>query len=150
MPATTKLGAPVTPASVAYTASNSEVTLTPRAKLTASKPEELVVNGALVTDTLGREIDGADDGKAGSDYIATVTGTRVAAGGIPLVRRQRQPASVADVVDHLLARDELTGLTRSGRTEEERGNPLAERPDREPSPAESTRHSSRNKRRARA
>ena len=62
-PATTKLGAPVAPASAVYNASNNSVTLTPRGKLTASKPEELIVNGALVTDTLGREIDGNDDGQ---------------------------------------------------------------------------------------
>ena len=39
--------------------SNNQVTLTPRVKLTSSKPEELIVNGALITDTLGRGIDGA-------------------------------------------------------------------------------------------
>ena len=47
-----------------------------RVKLTASKPEELIVNGTLVTDTLVREIDGADDGHPGTDYIATISGTR--------------------------------------------------------------------------
>ena len=57
--------------------------LTPRGKLAASKPEELIINGSLVTDTLGRAIDGADDGQAGSDYIATISGTRVTTGGIP-------------------------------------------------------------------
>jgi hypothetical protein len=51
------------------------VTPTPRGKLTASKPEELIVNGSLVTDTLGREIDGSDDGQPGGDYVATISGT---------------------------------------------------------------------------
>ena len=69
------------------------MTLTPRGKLIASKPEELIVNGALVTDTLGRGIDGNDDGQAGSDYIATISGTRVATGGIPLVQTERRPAN---------------------------------------------------------
>ncbi len=55
---------------------------TSRTKLTASKPEELIVNGTLLTDTLGREIDGADDGQAGSDYIATVSGNRLTTGEI--------------------------------------------------------------------
>ena len=81
----------------------------PRGKLALSKPEELIINGALVTDTLGREIDGADDGEAGSDYIAMITGTRVTGGGIPLVRSQRRSATVVDVVDHPLARGELAG-----------------------------------------
>ena len=107
-PATTKLGAAVSPASAAYSASNNQVTLVPRGKLTASKPEELIVTGALLTDALGREIDGDDDGQAGSDYVATVSGTRLTTGGLPLARTHRQTASVADVVDHLLDRGELT------------------------------------------
>jgi hypothetical protein len=44
-PATTKLGAPVHMASAVY--SNDQVMLTPRGKLTASEPEELIVNGSL-------------------------------------------------------------------------------------------------------
>jgi RHS repeat-associated protein len=114
-PATTKLGAPVAPASAAYNPSTNSVTLTPRATLTASKPEELIVNGALVMDMQGREIDGADDGQPGSDYIATITGARATAGGVPLVRSQRQPATVADMIDHLLAHGELAGLRHSHR-----------------------------------
>ncbi len=85
-PATTKLGAPVPPASAVYSASTDQVTLTPRGKLDASKREELIVNGTLIVDRLGREIDGADDGQAGSDYIATISGTRVTSGGLPSVR----------------------------------------------------------------
>ncbi len=75
-PATNKLGSPVPVASAVYSASDDEVILAPRTKLTASKPGELIVNGTLITDTLGREIDGADDGVAGSDYVATISGTR--------------------------------------------------------------------------
>ena len=44
-PATTKLGTPVTPASAVFTASNNQVTLTPRGTLNLTKPEELIVNG---------------------------------------------------------------------------------------------------------
>jgi alpha-L-arabinofuranosidase len=83
-PATTRLGRLVTPFSAVYTASNDEVTLTSRQKLSASKPEELIVSGSLLTDALGREIDGADDGVAGSDYTATINGFKARAGGIPL------------------------------------------------------------------
>ena len=54
-PATIKLGSPVPVASAIYNGSNEQVTLAPRTKLTASKPEELIVNGTLITDTLGRE-----------------------------------------------------------------------------------------------
>ena len=84
----------MTPASAVYTVSNNQVTLTPRATLNLTKPEELIVNAPLVTDTLGRPIDGNDDGQAGGDYIATFSGSRVTVGGVPAVRTQEQPANV--------------------------------------------------------
>ncbi len=114
-PATTKLGTPVTPASAVYTSSNNQVTLTPRGTLNLTKPEELIVNGALLIDTLGREIDGADDGQPGGDYIATISGSRVTVGGLPLARTGEQPATISAAIDALLARGDLTGLTRSPR-----------------------------------
>jgi hypothetical protein len=87
------------------------VTLPPRIKLGASKPEELIVNGASLTDTLGREIDGNDDGQPGGDFIATISGNRVTAGGVPVVRTE--PSTVEDAIDHLLARGELNESKRS-------------------------------------
>ena len=114
-PATTKLGSPVRPASAVYTASNNEVTLTPRIKLSGSKPEELIVIGTLLTDTLGRQIDGANDGVAGSDYIATITGSKVTTGGIPLARVQPTPRDIASAVDQLLAPGDFDGLPHSPR-----------------------------------
>ena len=115
-PATTKLGTPVPVASAVYTASNNQVTLTPRAKLAASKPEELIVNGSLILDTLGREIDGAGDGQAGSDYIATITGTRVTTGGLPSARMGPRSDGVTEVVDLLLAHGELIRAHHPTRT----------------------------------
>jgi hypothetical protein len=106
-PATTRLGSPFTPASAIYDASSLQVTLTFRGKLTASKPEELIVDGALVTDAWDREIDGNDDGQPGGDYIATIIGTQVNSGGLPLARVQLRSATLADAVDRLLARGEL-------------------------------------------
>jgi hypothetical protein len=87
--------------------------LTPRGKLVSSKPEELIINGALVTDPLGRGIDGAGDGVAGSNYIAIVSGTHVSTGGIPLAGLRRQPSSVAEIVDDLLAHGDLRGFAGS-------------------------------------
>ena len=75
-PPRTKLGRPVAPASAVYNASNDSVTLTPRGKLNLAKPEELIINAALVTDTLGRPIDGNDDGQPGGNYVATFGRTR--------------------------------------------------------------------------
>jgi hypothetical protein len=116
-PATTKLGSPVSVASAVYNPPNNSVTLLPSAKLTVTKPEELIIDGTLITDTLGREIDGNDDGVAGGDYIATISGSRVTPGGLPLARPKIQPVTVRDAIDDLLARGELTGLPRSMRTQ---------------------------------
>ncbi len=88
-PATSKLGKPVALASADFTASNNQVTLTPRGTLKLTKAEELLVDAPLVTDTLGREIDGNDDGQPGGDFIATISGSRVTVGGLPL--RETRP-----------------------------------------------------------
>ncbi len=109
------MGSPVKVASAVYTASNNEVTLTPRIKLSGSKPEELIVSGTLLTDTLGRQIDGANDGVAGSEYIAAVTGSKVTTGGIALVRVQPTARDIASAVDQLLARSDFDGLPYSPR-----------------------------------
>jgi hypothetical protein len=114
-PTTSRVGSPEPVASAAYDRANNRVTLYLRSKLTASKPEELIVNGALLSDWLDRGIDGANDGQNGSDYIATVTGTRVSAGGIPLVRTARRPATVVDAVDQLLAGGDLAVPRRPAR-----------------------------------
>lgn len=76
----------------------------------------MIVNDSLLTDMLGREIDCADDGQAGSDFIATISGKRVTAGGPPLSGTSQQPVALSNAIDAPLARGELTALTRSGRT----------------------------------
>jgi hypothetical protein len=111
-PAKTKRGAPVPVASAVYTSSNNQVMLTPHGALTASKPEELIVNGTLLTDTLGREIDGNDDGQPGGDLIATIRGSGVTEGGLPLARTSEQSATLPAAIDALLAGDELAAMTR--------------------------------------
>jgi hypothetical protein len=88
-PASTKLGAPESIESAVFNAADNSVTLTPRDKVTGSEQRELIVDGMLLTDTLGRDIDGAGDGQAGSDFIATIDGNRVTVGGIALARAKR-------------------------------------------------------------
>jgi hypothetical protein len=112
-PPTTKLGPLVPVASALYSAASNSVILMPRGRLAASKPEELIVNGTLLTDTLGRKIDGADDGQTGSDYIAIIVGGRAVGGGMPLARIQPQPATAPAAIDTLLAEGKLTGSLRS-------------------------------------
>jgi RHS repeat-associated protein len=66
----TTIGRSIPPATAVYNASNETVTLTLRGKPNLANPEQLTVDGALVTDGLGRLIDGSDDGKPGSNYVA--------------------------------------------------------------------------------
>ncbi len=110
-PAGTKLGATVASASALYSASNDSVTIIPRGTLSSTKPQELIVNAALVTDALGRPIDGNDDGQPGGDFIATISGRRVSAGGVPLARTQEQNA-IPTAIDALLAEGDLAEVTR--------------------------------------
>ena len=116
-PATTKLGAPVPLASAVYTSYTNQVTLTPRTALTPSKPEELIVNGTLLSDTLGREIDANNNGQPGGDYIATIKSGRATPGGTPLARKANPLASTPAAIDALLARNDLRELTRVLRRE---------------------------------
>ncbi len=118
-PPTTRLGPPLPPASVVYNSSNNQVTLLLRSTLNLTKPEELTVNATLVTDTLGREIDGDDDGQPGSDYIATINGSRVTPGGLPRARSPERSTTVPVTIDALLARGELADWTRTLRARRE-------------------------------
>jgi hypothetical protein len=54
-------------------------------------------------------------GKARSDYIAAINGTRVVTGGIPIARIQQQTATVTDAVDRLLASGKLARPKRPAR-----------------------------------
>jgi hypothetical protein len=109
-PSRIKLGTAVAPASTVYNASNHSVTLTPRGKLNAAKPEELTINATLVTDALGRPIDGNDDGQPGGNYVATFSRGGVTIGGVAAVRTGNQPATIPAAIDAVLARGELAGL----------------------------------------
>ena len=125
-PATSRLGTPITPASAVYSDSNYQVTLTPRGTLNLRKPEELIVNGALVTDTLGRPIDGNDEGQPGGDYIATISGSRVTV---------RVTLGASDgTAGHGPSRDRRPARSRRA----DRVDPLAACPERGPSRGKST------------
>jgi hypothetical protein len=89
----------------------NRVALRPRGTLSLTKPEELIVHGALVRDTFGRPIDRNDDRQAGGDSIATITGNRVRTGGVPVARTQHDPAADFAAIDLLMARGELAPQT---------------------------------------
>ena len=82
-------------------------------RLNLKKPAELIVNAMLITDAMGRDLDGNDDGQPGGDYIATLSGGRVSVGGLPSARTGERPATVPAAIDALLARGELIRLIRS-------------------------------------
>ena len=106
-PPGTKLGNPVTPASAVYADATHEVTLMLRGNQKRAKPQELVVIGSVLTDMMGRQVDGNGDGQQGGSYIATIRGSQVTKGGLPLARPRERTAMVPAAIDALLARGEL-------------------------------------------
>ncbi len=55
------------------------------------------------------------NGVGGSDYIATITGSKVTTGGIPLAQAQQLSVGVTDAVDRLLDRGEIGNSIHSAR-----------------------------------
>ena len=61
--------------SATYNAANDTVTLVPRKAFAVAKKPQLVVYGQDLADTLGRPIDGADNGQSGSNATAILAKT---------------------------------------------------------------------------
>jgi hypothetical protein len=57
-------------ASVQYNPSALTATLVPRSKLALTKPEQLQLTAALLTDAFGRALDGKHNGQPGSNFVA--------------------------------------------------------------------------------
>ena len=81
------------------------------------------MNAVLVTDALGRRIDGNDDGRLGGGYIATFGRTGATVGGVAAVRTLEQPATVTAEIDSMLARGEVAVFRRSLRIPRTRSDP---------------------------
>ena len=94
-----KLGKAVAPATAIYNASANTVTLTPKKALVLNPPEQLTINSSGLLDSLGRALDGNDDGLPGGKFIATLSKQ-----GITTARVGGEPSSrlAAPAVDHLL------------------------------------------------
>ena len=60
-----------------YDASARTLTLIPRRKLNLAQPERLTITASLLTDSLGRALDGDHDGRPGGDFVATLRGKSV-------------------------------------------------------------------------
>jgi hypothetical protein len=64
-------------ASARYDGSAHTVTLIPKQAFNEMQLQQLTVKSALLRDSLGRLIDGNDDGQPGGDFVATLNGTSV-------------------------------------------------------------------------
>lgn len=62
---------------VDYNPATQSIALIPRSKLDLSRPEELVVTAADLTDSFGEPLDGNGDGRPGGNYVAILNGKRV-------------------------------------------------------------------------
>jgi hypothetical protein len=60
--------------SATYSPAAHTVTLIPKNKLSAAQPDELIVTGSVLTDTLGQPIDGNHDGQPGGNFEAIFKG----------------------------------------------------------------------------
>jgi RHS repeat-associated protein len=96
--------------SAVYSAPNDTVALTTSKPVTVTKPVQILVYGTGPTglkDTFGRQIDGADNGKAGSNAIAILAKNGVTIDAVLGSHTSRDPMPVAFAVDMLLERGEL-------------------------------------------
>jgi hypothetical protein len=99
----------------------TSVSLLPATNPNLSQTDRLEIVAADLTDALGRPIDGNDNGQAGGNFVATFARQGIAFAE-PSVRlegeeggpaRSVRTASKTEVIDALLERDGLVGLTRS-------------------------------------
>ena len=59
--------------SAIYNASAHTISLVPKGKLNKAQPEQLRITASLLTDSLGRPIDGNHDGQPGGDFVANLS-----------------------------------------------------------------------------
>ena len=90
-----------------YNPATSTVTLTPGLAFSAHKRNTLTVNGTApggLTDLQGRLLDGSDDGKPGSNFLALLTGRQaVTEGAVASVRSVPDLSERAHPVEERLA-----------------------------------------------
>jgi hypothetical protein len=89
---------------------SSSVVLVSATKPNLSQTDRLQIVAADLTDSLGRPLDGNDDGQPGGNYTATFSRGGVTSDGLSLARILDQPGTVPSAIDALLARGVLTGL----------------------------------------
>jgi hypothetical protein len=96
----------------------------PATKPDLSQSVRLQIVAADLTNVLGRQLDGNDDGQPGCNYSTTINRSGTSADELSPARPFKRSTAVPTVIDALLARGELVGVTRSlrslGRTKQSR------------------------------
>jgi hypothetical protein len=99
--------------SAVYNATSDTVMLTPKKAFSLSKPVEVTINGnppSGLEDTLGRFIDGDQNGTPGGIATAVLRRSGVAINVIARARSSASPTLEAATVDDLLERGKLVGV----------------------------------------
>ena len=102
----TKTNKPVALKSATYNPATDSVSLLTRSTLVLTDPLKLTVNGSGLLDTLGRQIDGGDDGQPGGYAVAVLTSRGATVTSAVPAAMQAKPS--ARLVDELLDGDELS------------------------------------------
>jgi hypothetical protein len=89
--------------SATYNPAAHTVTLMPKNKLSAAQPDELIVTGSVLTDTLGRPIDGNHDGQPGGNFEATFKGRSVTIASVGNTVAASVARLAPNAVDRVLA-----------------------------------------------
>ena len=74
---------PMPLSSAIYDPTAHTISLVPKGKLNLAQPEQLRITASLLTDSLGRPIDGNHDGQPGGDYVANLSKNKVTPLAVP-------------------------------------------------------------------
>ena len=78
------------------------LTLIPRRKLNLAQPEQLTITASLLTDSLGRPLDGNHNGQLGGDFVATLRGKAVTIAATRNPKEASFPRIAPELVDRVL------------------------------------------------
>jgi hypothetical protein len=91
--------------SAGYNPATRVVSLAPRGKLNPAQPEQLRITASLLTDTLGRPIDGNRDGLPGGDLVANIKGKAVTLIAASAAKVSSASGLALEAIDRVLAGD---------------------------------------------
>ena len=94
---------PIPLSSAIYNSSAHILTLVPKSKLNLAQPERLTITASMLTDFLGRPLDGNHDGQPGGDFVATLKGKSATIAATTNAKKTSFSSVVPEVVDRVLA-----------------------------------------------